>query len=674
MGNILGFFPLLVLILSSINLGSVIHAKLKLKDFIPQFSLGFFIILGVFQLLDYFFVILKVNTKLILIFLLFIMICSLLSPLFFKVKVKLHKKDYIKLFIIVAAVTIFSLIASNYGLGEKSDSVFYLSMVNENSVSEILGNLGYRGNEFQVNPMYAYQSFYHIFSMLIKFARQIVHFSFSPIFVYFWGAQILFYLVFFDIITSFAFSFFCKKPIYLMAFIVMSLYLCSLEGFIYLAFIGNQWRVLCISVLFSLIYQYSLFSDESLFVLIGSLISSLLAVSSSGLYMSIFIAVGFWFVLVKNNTKRRSLFIYLLSLLSLVIYTIIVVNNLYGKILAGLIFLIYILLIICIVIKYEFLRKLNFIFFVMCFIFLIGYSFIYRKTLFPYSYFFIAHQQDMCNHYFSFYDMRTICFNLTWIFCLVLYIISKIKAQKISVFEQVIIMIICLFLNPLVMPAIIKYLTDFVYYRSYDILFNIFTVAILLQSISKKYKNIINLIMIVSSASIFIVLISFWSNLSLSDKHVEDDFNKLLKLNENEIEVVKIMQEEASKYSERPWVVSQLPYLKGYVNGIQLRYGVADTRNIVKYSDRSLLQSQPSELMNIFIERDYIGQFIFKEAPNYDKACNVLAEKNVTYIILKTNQYKEQNGTWVPIWLDLRACSEVVGKNEEYVILRRYEE
>lgn len=673
MDNIIGFFPLLLLILSAFNLGHVIKSKLKLQKFIPWFSLGFFIILGVFQILTYFFVLFEVNTKLVLGSLLLIMLISICSPLIFKTSIELRKEDYIKLIIIMIAVITFSYIASYYGLGEKSDSVFYLSMVNENSVLESLGNIGFRGTETQINPMYAYQSFYHIFSMLIKLSRQFIYFKISPIYIYYWGAQILFYFVLFDIIVTFGYYFFKNKLIFLLVFIAMSLYLCSLEGFIYLAFIGNQWRVLCVSILLALIYAYSYSFDDKIFYLIGSLISSLIAVSSSGLYISIFISVGLWFVLVKNNIKSRSLLLYLLSLISLVLFIIIFANHLYGVIFAGLIIFCYILLLILVLVIPNIIKKFNSIIFIACFIFFAGYSLLFRNSLYPYLYFFEAHKQDMCNHYFSFYDLRTFFFNTTWIFYAFLSIIYLSKVKKTSLFGQMFFVVICLFLNPLVMPAVIKFLTDFVYYRSFDILFNIFTIAILLSIIAKNYNTrLINAITIFSASSILLILFNFWSHLSIDDKHTEETFDRLLKLNSNEIEVVEVMQEESNKSLDRPWVVSQMPYLKGYVNKIQLKFGVGDTRNIVKYSDRNLLQPQPSELMNIFIERDFIGQYIFQEMPNYDRACEVLSEEDVSYIIIKTDQFKEQDETWVPIWLDMRACNEVVLKNDEYVVLRRY--
>ena len=85
-----------------------------------------------------------------------------------------------------------------------------------------------------------------------------------------------------------------------------------------------------------------------------------------------------------------------------------------------------------------------------------------------------------------------------------------------------------------------------------------------------------------------------------------------------------------------------------------------------------MLENAPSELLNLFIERDFIGQNIFKEDPNYDKACQIIYEENVEYIILRKDQFKEKDDTWIPIWLDMRACSETLFQNDDYVLLKRY--
>lgn len=670
----LEFSPILFVLIASINFGFFLQGHFKLDNNTPKVALGFFSILGIIQLLSYPLVYFAINTKVIAILYVVIFVCAFFSCLLSKTKLRITKKDYILFAFIIISSAVFINFASNYGVGARSDSIFYISMVNENSVLKTIQTIGFRGNEVE-SVYYLYQSFYHLFSMLIKVTRNIFSLMNSPIYLYIWGAQILFFYIFFEIIYCFAFKFFKKKYIIFLSFVIASIYLCFIDGFFYLALIGNLWRVLIVSLFFYLFYSYLQCNNYKIFILMGLMLSALVAVSSSGFYISFFIAISIFIVLLKKNLSKKAITVYSLSLISPVIYGAILIawRYHYSNLLIYGILVIYIL--ICLLLKNlrKFWKQIYTYLFLGLLVFFVIYSLINYKNLYPYNYYFEEHLADMCNQYFVFKNHKQILFNTLWWGLTAYMFYFKLKEKKFTIYDKTFLVLIILFLNPLVMPAVIYFITDFVYYRSYDLIFNIFNLAILFWYLSEKNKMFLKWLVIFQCLLIAVSLHLPFENIALgSIRSSEYNYDRLYKLNQNEKEIVDYLQTEVKNLNYRPWVVSQMPYLKGYVNNIQLKFGISDTREIVKYENEEMLENAPSELLNLFIERDFIGQNIFKEDPNYDKACQIIYEENVEYIILRKDQFKEKDDTWIPIWLDMRACSETLFQNDDYVLLKRY--
>lgn len=636
-------------------------------------GVGFFAFLGILQPIIYVFSLFGLPTKFMLISLLIVPLIILFLCFYLKVNLYPSKNDMIASLIGLLIIIIGLIRIQTYTLGETYlDSTFYLSMVNENSIKTVYGRMDfYSGIVQEVDFTYDFASFYALFSMLLKLVRNLNISESLQTPIYFYSSTIV-YLYFFGITIYTISKRFLDEYIYKILFIIISSFLFFKYYNYALAFIGNSYRTISVSYILMFIYDFFENNENKILFLVGLLCSGLIAVSSSGGFMSLFILTSLIIYLIFKNYERKTITTSLYALIPTLLFLNIVILNI-NK-------LIGILLFIFIIIYYFFNRfiperyinnwyLLHKTIVISLFIIMIVSSyFIQKNSIYPYSFFFNDHSAyDMVHDYFSIYHKNVFYPTLVvWAF-LFLYFFTKQRQKDFKIF---LIIIIVLFLNPFVTPFIIKFLTNFVFYRAFEIIFNLTTVAIFISALNNlNNKTIKYLLCIISILIVIPFSYKQFTNTYANSMIPSEDYNSYYRITNVEVDLYLNVQELLKNENDRVKVLSQIPSTKAYINNIELLYSVFDTRTSDHYAD--IKQDAPNELINIFFLREYIGQEIYSTPPKYELMNNLLLEYDVEYLIMSKDQMIEnEEGNFMPLYLNIRAIADVIYENDKYVFMK----
>lgn len=637
-------------------------------------GVGFFAFLGLLQPFTYIITSLAIPTKFMLITFLLIPLILFLISLFFKVNLIPSKNDLFASIVGIIIVTIGLIRIQSYTLGETYlDSTFYLSMVNENSTKYVYGRMNYYSGVIQdVDFTYDYASFYALFSMLLKLVRNLGISEPMQTPLYFYSSTITFLYFFGVTLYTVSKRFFTKKIFTILLTIISTFIFFKYYNYA-LAFIGNSYRVISITYPLMFIYDFFYNEEKKTLLLVGILFSGLISVSSSGGFMSLFSLASLIIYLIFKNYDKEIVTYSLYALIPTLLFLNLVIYQMSNV--AG--YALFIFIVIYYLINYylnktnKFINKwylLHKIIVILALIIMIVLSYFIQLETYSYQYFFNDHSAyDMVHDYFSIYHKNVFYPTLVVWFVLLFYFITK---QKVKDFKFYLLTIVILFLNPLVTPFIIKYLTNFVFYRAFEIMFNFTTIAIFISSLSViKNKYIINILCIIGCVVIIPFSYNQFTNNYSKTLIPTEDYNPYYRITNQEVDLYKYVNEVISKETDRVILLSQIPSTKAYVNDIELPYSVYDTRTSDHYAD--VKQDAPSELMNIFFLRDYVGQQIYSTNPNYENANELLLSNDIDYLIMRKDQAIDNNdGTYQPIYLNIREIADILYENDRYVFMK----
>ena len=207
------------------------------------------------------------------------------------------------LFIVPVQAIVMIFFSTRFTLGESGfDTVYYLSMVGENSISSnFMGMNFYTGTQTGRDVLHNYSSFYYVFSSLLRIANRITYFEISNIPIYIWCAQIMYFYCLIDSIYVILKRFFSKTSCGFFFLFLIILFLNSRYWNVSLAFIGNIWKYIIISLILLVTNELLNSRNEKLLYIYGLLMSSLIAVSSSGLFIGIFLAFPLYLMLLRKD-------------------------------------------------------------------------------------------------------------------------------------------------------------------------------------------------------------------------------------------------------------------------------------------------------------------------------------------------------------------------------------
>ncbi len=663
-----------MLISMSYFLAKIIQFKF---DFNFSIAVGFFAFLGVVQLFSYFFVTYNLSPKIFSYILLVLIMLAYITPLILKVPLIPSRNDVYQLCFCLMITIVMIFFSAQFTLGESGfDTVYYLSLVGENSISSNFMSMDfYTGTQKARDVLHNYSSFYYVFSSFIRIANRVNYFEISNIPIYIWCAQIMYLYCLTDSIYVILKRFFSKVSFgFFFAFFII-LFLNSRYWNISLAFIGNIWKYVIISLILLVTNELLNSRNEKLIYIYGLLSSSLIAVSLSGLFIGIFLAFPLYLMLLRKN-YISFIWKFLLCNISLFIYFSLVAESMYGISFLLLLIIYICMLIIIKLILDKNLRKqfvaLNYFLAAVLLIFLIVIPVI-RQGLTPYNYFFINHSwYDVCNDFFDFKNPINIFINCSWIL-LTLYMFSKkiLKGEKLGDTTIYMLLVILFFMNPITMPTVIEYISNFVYYRAFDVLFNTFTLGFLFAYFYQNIKFSDKVYCLPIICLLFLE-INRLSAYEMERSRPSDDFNPLYKITNSEMNMYKVLEEKLSKETHRVRVVTQADSLKAYFYNIEMPFGVPSTRDVIRNAPIEEKQNV-SEILNLFIVREFADQKVFLNNLDYKSACPVLRNEDIEYLILRQDQVKEKDGEYVKIWLDIRECMDPIFIDEKYVLLEMRE-
>lgn len=73
------------------------------------------------------------------------------------------------------------------------------------------------------------------------------------------------------------------------------------------------------------------------------------------------------------------------------------------------------------------------------------------------------------------------------------------------------------------------------------------------------------------------------------------------------------------------------------------------------------------------MNRDYIGQVIFDQEPQYDQTCSLLIESRIDFVIVSKNQFLiDDIGEIIPLYFKVRDCADLVYENSGYMLYQFY--
>ena len=151
----------------------------------------------------------------------------------------------------------------------------------------------------------------------------------------------------------------------------------------------------------------------------------------------------------------------------------------------------------------------------------------------------------------------------------------------------------------------------------------------------------------------------------------EENYNGFNRLPQDQVEVFEVLNTKIRiEEYDRAVVVSQVPSIKGFVSNV---FSVLDY-NTYRSIDRfdAVVNPSFSPLWNIFYPRDYYGQSIFSDEPDYANTCNYLVESKVDFVVLDSTQFYMIDGDYVPLYLRVRACGTEVYRNDRYILYQFY--
>lgn len=665
-------------------IGRYVLSIFKVKEFKCCFGIGLLVFLS------YSYISTSLITSLNGSFYVVSAIYSLFFLVFLALIIKDRKKidfkiDLMNTLIMAVFVFIMTIYAYNTTLGELDgfDSTFYLNFVTSNIKANPMNYSYYTSSIKQsfIGKTYTSQTFYYVasyLSYLIANTINIFHKTYYQT-TYIWIFQLLFNVFYYSLITN-AINLMKNKNT--ITKIIIYLFFMLVYGRVYyynvFGFYGNTYRI--ITVGYSTLLLYLLIKNNKnsnlLILFMMSLIASA-SVSSSSLFIDVFILFGAYFILCnkyENILKYCSipLFFILINLFVLSLGINIVHSILLSLCVSSLLFI--------------FGKKINLmlskkkvlmIVLSLSILFMFIASFLTTKNLFDFSAFLYNHSEraDMTINYFNL-SLSNNLFYLK-IFILIL-LISSLFSIKIEPFIQFTVILFLCFFNPFCCSFLYKVLI--VYFRAFDIIVNPFTIVLYIDLLL-RYTKEKTLFKIVLYACICIVILSYnplqplYYHESFKPGHDADavnysNYNNEFKMSQDEKDTIDVIYDDVKYYDlEDPYIITPSKLMKGFVSNGRFLY----TRqcNINQYES-----DYEKQLFAIFLPDRYLGDRVEGIIPDYDNIGNYIKEAGVNYLVVdKTKEYYDSNvDLYSYLYLKVSNIFYPMFENDRYIVYRCFDQ
>lgn len=628
-------------------LGRYIFMKLNKKPFEFSFIIGFLFVMAVLYLTSWPITAFNGSFYILLAYYIVLFLISLILIIKDFKKINFHFN--IKMWMILLIFLVFGIfISSKRTLGDPHgfDQLYYINMMSFNigntQMNTLHPHFGTYPNTDVQWITYVFQSYYYFIPVLIYIFRTALSFigmSFETLPAIVWGFQIVQSFIFIGTAILCIQELKDKSKLFNVAMaVLLILFLGNLYYNNVYGFIGNNYRMAIHAISMLFLFRYFNDRDKTWLYLFYMSMLGMCAVSSTGTFSFVFVLFGLFFVLYnrEENILKHYAIVLFVPLVNIIITK---TGQKWWVYAAILIFVIAVYLLNDLILKIYQNKaiRIGTLILVML-IFVIGSS-ILTKNLFNVDKFFTNYSevQDMSWDYFDFYDYKHWIFNLI-VLIPFFYHIFKNPRHPLSVISWV---LIITFFNPLGSAMMNK--INWVYYRSYDIIINQFTLIYFLQYFrdNLKLKEIYNVTILALSTILATVQIpSYWHETFVPD----DDFNPIFKISNSELEVIyNVRQMIEDKNIKNPAIITSTFYMPSFIEGSTYLYGKEKRYNYGK------LESNSYSLYLIFFPTGDYDNFRPDEEPQYKDVISLLKECKYDVLVLEYGLYAPVDDKYVPI-------------------------
>lgn len=515
--------------------------------------------------------------------------------------------------------------------------------------------------------LYIYQSFFNFLSTLIFIYHK---FSFLPIYEYVmplgliinFGALLFFFTFSFSLIDIFNvlkkyIKFNLQKKI---LFFVSVILILSFYWFIAHPYYGNTFRRITIMYLFYFIHNLFTDRNNKSFLLFSLGITSLFSQSSTGFFLGAMLAYALLVIMIFNKLSHY-IIKYCVAISPLALFMVLIREYLFLFVIIGYSFILLIKIFKKDDLFEKVLYKLRYLILVGVPLFFISHALVNNYldiTMITSSHYF-----DMVNQYmlFDFSSVTTAiytCYNIfSWI--TLLFNLKYISEDSMKGnFSKIILIILITFFNPLVCSFVSKYITDIVYFRIYDLIFNPLTIIFCLFMFINEFKNkSVNSLLILCSIIIMILQIS----ISDLKKYYNSKIDPIYHVEKKEMDVYHLFRKYTYSSSDKIVVAS-------HVYGTKMLVDFPIENVVLERIDsiEALFEKNDEESLfqQIFYRKKYDDP---RYEVNYLKACQLAEDRRVQYTIVdkQYNYYLEEG---------IGYCGEVLFEYENYrIYIMRYD-
>ena len=492
---------------------------------------------------------------------------------------------------------------------------------------------------------YDFQGFYDFIAMWVWVYQKLVSAGLAveilPVAVVSWVISIvLFWGLSFTIVDTMCFvrDKISKKWISFSVSFIVFIYTIGAYWYLQTPYLGNSFRRISIVIILFLILSLLEEFNYKKFIILEISFISIISQTSTGLFFVIFILYAMLFYYASKNEKGYLTKIVLLSIGPMffascfVVYVMLFVNYLYG---------VYALVVLFKLDKYIewFLNKTWRVLMIIVPLFFGIWTRLpsFVMPTFNISYFdiqpnfFDRHAFEGIENLFEF-GFNSIPEVITSLFCIfvwicfIYYLFKNIKEDRPEDFLSFhIITMFVTFFNPWVITFVMTYMTNVVYFRIYDLFFNILTIILIMSycfdSLNKQ-KAIIAIILMFILFTNEVPKNQTWMLMGFK----EETYNPLYHLKQLEIDVLsKFEKEILNGRSETTIIASQIYSSEAFTNA-----NIKNVKdNLYKYGDDP---SEEAEFQRIFY-RQQPGLEVVKG--DYLKACELAQKRNVEFVIIE---------------------------------------
>lgn len=636
----------IVLLVLSFLLGSVIVDYCGLRKYGFRFTapFGFFVMIALLQVCYYPIQITHGDSRLIhfstmLVFFLIVMLAIIRrNSIVIQIKQLIKNKKQILFLLFIMLLCFVFYYKTEISL-RTDDLTFYVPYISGNIHTEHLT---------VYNVQYDYQGYYHFIASIIFLLEKLntigFNYDYLPIGAITWIMAILFYFLLTEIMID-IYNIMNKNTdnhrLNLFLLLILVIYNFSFAWYLSQPYYGNTMRRINVILLIPLCGIISKDHNLKITALVSLLFGSLISFTSTGFFFSAMII--YCLLLYFMNSKSKN-YIEQIALISIfpAIFMVLFIKSKLISIFVILLYLVYFVFKIFHILPYieKYLNKFSAYFFIgvpMLFTIVPFLPFYVKRKFNSGSFelenynFFDPHAFESVPNYlnFSVYNVssfiRNFFFLLIWL-AVIYFLYNSYKKSKLSFLPFYLFTMFLTFFNPVVFQFVADNITNVVYFRIYDLIFNSFTLFALFYYLIKDFKKpmligVLLLIFVINELTFNPV---WWSIFSKKD----EDFNPLYHTSNKEIEVLEEFTEKFLSPSDKPIIIASQIYSTESLTTANLKNTIknfADLDGMIKFNDFD------HQFQRVFYRRSPAVEDI---GADYLKACEFAKEKDVEYVIL----------------------------------------